>query len=192
MHAFILRCAAATLLGGIAVPAVAETETWVIDPAHTYPSFEFPHMGISVWRGKFSSTSGTITLDREARTGSVDVAIDPDSIDFGADDMHEHARSANWFDVAKFPTATYKGAIRFDGEVPAAVDGELTVRGVTRPLTLTIEHFKCIPHPMSGKQVCGADASGELHWSEFGMYKMDDPEADKVRLSIQVEAQKQG
>ena len=190
MHPFVLRCAAVALLGGLAAPAMAAPETWVIDPSHTYPSFEFPHMGISVWRGKFARTSGTITIDREAHTGSVEVSIDPDSIDFGAEDMHTHARSANWFDVANHPEATYKGSIRFEDDVPAAVDGELTVRGITRPVDLSIDSFRCIAHPMSGKQVCGADASGELHWAEFGMRRMDAPDADKVRLRIQVEASK--
>lgn len=182
---------AALLATGVAAPARAAVEHYVVDPGHSFPSLEFPHMGISVWRGKFNRTSGHVTLDRVARSGTVEVTIDTASIDFGLDSMHEHAVSADWFDVAKHPTASYKGTIRFDGDRPAAVDGALTVKGITRPVPLTIRSFACIPHPLTRKQVCGADAEGSLHWADFGMKKWGDGDADKVTLRIQVEAAKQ-
>jgi polyisoprenoid-binding protein YceI len=165
-------------------------DTYTVDPDHTYPSLEFPHMGLSIWRGKFNRTSGKITLDRAARTGRVQIEVDTASIDFGLDSMYEHARGPDWLDIAKHPTMTYTGVVRFKGDVPAAVDGQLTLRGVTRPLELKINSFNCIDHPFYKKEVCGADAAGELHRADFGMTKYAEGEAGKVWLRIQVEAHK--
>jgi polyisoprenoid-binding protein YceI len=178
------------VIAGAALPAMAASDNYTIDPTHTYPSLEFSHMGLSVWRGKFNKTSGKISIDRAARTGTVEVAINPASINFGLDAMDEKARSDDFFDVAKFPAAGYKGTIRFEGDKPVSVDGEVTIRSVTRPLKLTINLFNCMPHPMLKKEVCGADAEGELNWSEYGM-KMSQygkGDAGKVHLRIQVEA----
>jgi len=181
------------LFAAIAGPAFAAVERYQVDPTHTYPSFEFSHMGISVWRGKFDQTSGTITLDRAAKTGTVDIEIDMSSINFGLEDMDEHARSPDWFDVAKYPTASYSGKVIFDGDKPSTIDGEITIRGITRPADLSINLFKCIPHPMLKTEVCGADAIGEVNWSEFGMSKSHygKGKAGTVTLRIQVEALKQ-
>ena len=184
---------AAGLALAVAVPAHAAVENYSIDPSHTYPSLEFSHMGISVWRGKFARTSGHVTLDRERKTGTVDVVVDTASIDFGLPAMDEKARSDSFFDAAKYPQATYKGTIRFSGDQPTSVDGQVTLLGVTRPLTLAIDSFKCIVHPMLKKNVCGADAQGDLNWSDFGMKQSEHGKGDagKVHLRIQVEAQKQ-
>jgi len=175
-----------------APPALAVSETYVIDPTHTYPSFEFSHMGVSIWRGKFDKTSGTIVIDRTAHTGSVDIHVDPASINFGLDAMDEKARSEDFFNVARYPTATYKGTIKFAGDVPAAIDGEITLLGVTKPLTLTINSTKCTPNPMTQKEFCGADAQGEVNWSQFGMKwsKFGEGDAGKTLLRIQVEGSK--
>jgi polyisoprenoid-binding protein YceI len=173
-------------------PAWATSETYVIDSTHTYPSFEFSHLGISVWRGKFDATRGTITIDRAAKTGSVDVVVDTGSINFGLDAMDDKARSEDFFDVARYPTATYKGTIEFAGDVPSTIAGEITLLGVTKPLTLTINSYKCIPHPMTQKELCGADAQGEVNWSEFGMKwsKFGEGDAGKTLIRIQVEGSK--
>ncbi|MFL6624430.1 MAG: YceI family protein [Sulfurifustaceae bacterium] len=182
----------AAILASIALPAPA-AEKYKIDPNHTYPSIEFPHMGISIWRGKFDKTSGSVTLDRSAKTGTVDIVIDTTSIDFGLEAMNKEARSDHFFDVAKYPTATYQGTIKFAGDKPKTVDGRVTIMGVTRPAPLTINLFNCIIHPMFKKEVCGADAEGEINWSEYGM-KMSQygqGDAGKVHLRIQVEALKQ-
>jgi polyisoprenoid-binding protein YceI len=183
----------AAILAIAAVPATAAADTYKLDPEHTYPSLEFSHLGISVWRGKFDKTSGKVTLDRAARTGTVDVVIDTASINFGLDSMHEHAISEDWFDVKKFPTATYKGKLKFTGDTPKAVDGDFSFRGMTKPLKLTINSFKCIPHPITRNEVCGADAEGELNWAEWGMKHSEygKGEAGKVKLRIQIEGQKE-
>jgi polyisoprenoid-binding protein YceI len=180
------------LIACIAFPAFGASETYQIDPSHTYPSFEFSHFGISVWRGKFDRTSGTITIDRAAKTGSVDIHVDPSSVDFGLDAMDEKASSEDFFDVAKYPTATYKGTIKFIGDAPATIDGEITLLGVTRPLSLTINSSKCILHPFYKKEVCGADAQGELNWSQFGMKmsQFGEGDAGRLLLRIQVEGMK--
>jgi polyisoprenoid-binding protein YceI len=180
----------AAVIAGAAFPAVAAADSYTVDPSHTYPNIEFSHMGISVWRGKFNKTSGKVSLDRAARTGTVEVVIDTASINFGLDAMDEKARSEDFFNVATFPTATYKGKLKFVGDKPKTVDGQVTIMGVTRPLTLSINVFLCMPHPMLKREVCGADAEGDLNWSEYAM-KMSQygqGDAGKVRLRIQVEA----
>lgn len=180
----------AGLICALSFPALALAENYSLDTDHTYPSLEFSHMGLSIWRGKFNKTSGKITLDTAARTGSADIRVDTASIDFGHDKMNEHAIGADWLNVEKFPTMTYKGKIIFKGDAPASVDGQLTLMGVTKPLKLKINSFNCIQHPFYKKKACGADAEGELHRADFGMTKYAEGEAGKVRLRIQVEALK--
>lgn len=186
----LTKCLFAAFIACVAVPAVAAPDNYTIDPMHTYPSLEFSHMGISVWRGKFNKTSGKVVLDRAAKTGTVEVTIDVSSINFGLAAMDEKARSDDFFDTEKFPTATYKGKINFAGDKPTSVEGNVTIMGVTRPVTLGIKLFNCMPHPMLKKEVCGADAEGVVNWSEYGM-KMSQygqGDAGKVQLRIQVEA----
>lgn len=188
------RILIALLLATLAASAFAAEERYTVDPNHTYPSIEFPHMGISVWRGKFDRSKGEITLDRAANTGTADIVIDTASIDFGLDAMNEKARSEDFLNVAKFPSATYKGTLKFVGDALKTVDGHLTLMGVTKPVTLTVNVFRCIPHPMlKGKELCGADAEGELNWATFGMRmsKFGEGEAGRLHLRIQVEAVRQ-
>ncbi len=183
--------AAATLAAGLALPALAAPVNYSIDPAHTYPSFKAPHMGISFWRGKFNKSSGKLVLDQDAKTGTVDISIDATSVDFGHDKMNEHAMGEDFFNAKKYPTITYKGTIKLDGD-KGEVDGQLTLLGVTKPVKLKIESFRCIQHPFYKKEVCGADAEGEFNRADFGMTKAADGELGKVKLQIQVEALKDG
>jgi polyisoprenoid-binding protein YceI len=163
--------------------------TYNIDPNHTYPSFEADHKGLSVWRGKFNKTSGTIELDRAKKTGSMEVTIDTASIDFGHDKMNAHAMSADMFDVAKFPTAVYKGkSFTFQGDTPVGAEGELTLHGVTRPVSLKINKFKCVMNEQMKREVCGADATAEFKRSDFGINYAIPAFAPEVTLRIQVEA----
>lgn len=169
---------------------VAFAQTYAIDPEHTYPSFEADHMGISLWRGKFTKTHGTITLDRAAKTGSMEITIDANSIEFGHKKMNQVARSDEFFNTEQFPTITYKAnSIKFNGDQPAVVDGELTLLGVTKPVALTINKFKCITHPFYRREVCGADATAEFKRTDFGMNSgVPRFAAPEVKLAIQVEA----
>lgn len=170
--------------------AVAAPVTYNIEPNHTYPSFEADHMGgLSILRGKFLKTTGTITLDRAAKTGSVDITVDTSSLDFGNPKLNDHAKGADMFDVAKFPTATFKAKkITFNGDVPATAEGDFTLHGVTKPLTLTINRFKCIEHPMFKKEACGADVTGTFNRGDFGISYGLPKFLPEVKLLIEVEA----
>lgn len=178
------------LLAAMGGAALAAPVTYQIDPTHTFPSFEADHMGVSVWRGKFNGNSGTVTLDKAAGHGMVDISVDPASVDFGHDVLNKWAAGPDLFDVARFGAARYKGKLSgFKDGAPTALLGELTLHGVTRPLNLQIKQFKCIPHPMLKRELCGADAYGSFKRDEFGLsagkeygFKMD------VDLRIQVEA----
>jgi polyisoprenoid-binding protein YceI len=170
--------------------ATAAPVTYEIDPAHTYPSFEADHMGISFWRGKFNKSKGKVVLDKEAGAGTVDIEIDMDSADFGQDALNKHVKGKDFFDVKKFAKARYKGTLAgWANGAPTRVDGELTMHGVTKPVTLNVSLFKCIAHPMFKRDYCGADASATIDREAFGInagkdygFKMD------VSLRIQVEA----
>lgn len=169
--------------------------TYKVDGKHTYPSFAVDHMGgMSVWRGKFNKTSGSITLDAAAKAGTIDITIDAASVDTGQEDLNKDLKSANFFDVAKFPTATYQGKFtKFADGKPTEVSGELTLHGVTKPVTLQIRSFKCMIHPMAKKEFCGADVTTTFNREEFGIavgksfgFNMD------VKLDIQVETEPVG
>ena len=182
-----LWAALALVASGSVLPAPV---SYTIDPAHTYPSFEADHMGISVWRGKMTKNSGTVVLDKAAGTGTVEIAIDLASIDFGLPAMNAWATGKDFFNVEKSPRATYKGTLeKFVNGSPTQLRGELTLNGHTQPVNLSIHLFKCIPHPMLKRELCGADSSGSFKRDAFGLtagkdygFNMD------VGLRIQVEA----
>lgn len=182
---------AALLMALLAPAAWAEPVLYTVDPTHTFPSFEADHMGMSVWRGKFNTTTGTVTLDKVAGTGEVDLTIDMDSIDFGVDVMNRQAKGdGGMFETTQFPLAYYKGRLEdfVDGR-PTRVAGSLTMRGITRPVALTILSFKCMPHPLYKRDWCGADATATIQRDRWGVdagkaygFQMD------TVLRIQVEA----
>lgn len=186
MNRMIIACTAAAFSAASAAAPV----TYVIDPAHTYPSFEADHFGgLSVWRGKFDTTGGKVVYDKDAKAGTIEVTVDVSSVDFGMAKMNEHAKSADIFDVAQYPTATYVGKFtKFDGATPTEAEGTFTLHGVTKPLTLKINSFKCMINPMSKKEVCGADASATLNRSDYGVnYGEKFGFKQEVKLLIQVE-----
>jgi len=174
----------------LAFASSASATEYKIDPDHTYPSFVADHMGLDHWRGKFNATSGTIELDKEKGEGTVDLTIDAASIDYGLDKLNDWAKGPDLLDVAKYPKATYKGTLKgFRDGAPSRVEGELTLHGVTRPVALDITTFKCVPHPMLKRELCGADAKATIQRDQFGLvagkeygFSMD------VGLEIQVEA----
>ena len=165
-----LMITAAALAASLSFPAFADVATYKMDSSHTYPSFEADHFGgLSVWRGKFDKSQGAVTLDRAAKTGTVNVTTDIASVSTGNTKLDEHLQSAEFFNAAKYPEATYTGTIKFDGDKPAEIVGNLTLHGVTKPLTLKIDSFKCIQHPMLKREVCGVDAAGEFDRADFGV-----------------------
>jgi polyisoprenoid-binding protein YceI len=170
--------------------AQAAQERYTIDPTHTFPSFEADHMGMSHWRGKFNRSSGSVLLDKAAGKGSVEVEIDMASVDFGLDALNTAAAGKELFETAKYPKATYRGELAdFVDGAPTRVRGEFTLHGVTRPLDLRITRFKCMPHPLSKRDWCGADAEASFDRSQFGLDAGKDYGFDMtVALRIQVEA----
>ena len=175
----------------LSLAATAAPVTYDLDPSHTYPSFEADHFGgLSTWRGKFNQSRGVVVLDREARTGTVEVTVDINSVDFGHDEMNKHAVAPDIFDAAKYPTATFKGTFtKFDGDRPEEATGDLTLRGVTRQVKMDIDDFKCIDHPMAKTEVCGADVSTAFSRKDFGLnFGLDMGFKPEVELKIQVEA----
>jgi polyisoprenoid-binding protein YceI len=189
------RIVLASLAPLVCTAAFAAPVTYVLDPKHTYPSFATDHMGgLSVWRGKFSETSGKVVYDKAAKSGTIDVTVNAASIDFGNAKLDEHAKSDEILDAAKFPTATYSGKFtQFDANGPTEAQGNFTLHGVTKPLTLKIDSFKCMPNPMTKKEVCGADATADFNRSDYGI-NFGDKYGFKmwVKLEIQVEGSPAG
>lgn len=184
----------AVLLAAYAGAALAKPATYLCDPAHTYPSFAADHMdGMSVWRGKFTKSTCSIVLDEQHHTGTVNVTVDTSSIDFGMPKLNEHAQTKDLFDVAKYPTATYKGNFAdFVNGKPTRIVGDFTLHGVTHPLTLTVRSFECKQISTMHQYRCGADAETEFQRDQYGIdfgkafgFQM------WVRLQIQVEAVRQ-
>lgn len=181
----------AAMLAAFASVAAAAPATYRIDPDHTYPSFEADHLGgLSRWRGKFNHTSGMVTLDKSAGTGSVDITVDMNSADFGNDSLNKMAQGDALFETAKYRTATYRGRLAgFRDGKPTRVDGQLTLHGVTKPVELKIDTFKCMPHPALKREVCGADALATIQRDQFGISAGKDYGFDMgVVLRIQIEA----
>lgn len=184
----------AMLAAGMSFGALAAETTYKLDPSHTYPSFETDHFGgVSIWRGKFNKSSGSVTLDRTAKTGKLDVTIDMTSVAIGNDKLDAELKTEQFFDTAKFPTAVYKGTeIKFSGDTPVEVVGTLTFHGVTKPLNLKIESFKCFENPMLKKEVCGTESSATFSREDFGVsYGKAYGFNMKTTLHIQAEGVKQ-
>jgi polyisoprenoid-binding protein YceI len=183
------KLAAFALAASLSSAVFAAPETYVIDGTHTLPRFEYSHFGYSTQLSRFDKTSGTIVLDRTAKTGSVDVLIDATSVDTGYPLFNGHIQGEDFFDTAKYPTITFKStSVKFDGDKVASVDGALTIKGITKPVTLTVTSFKCMPHPMLKKDACGANATTTIKRSEFNAGKYAPYVSDDVVLTIPVES----
>ena len=179
-------------LGAFSAAAFAAPETFNVEPTHTYPRFEYSHFGYSNQQQRFDKTSGKIVIDRAAKTGSVDVSIDTTSVNTGYALFNQHIQAEDYFDTAKYPAISFKSTrVRFDGDKPVAVEGNLTIKGVTRPVTLTVTSFHSMPHPMLKKDAIGANATTKVKRSEFNMGKNVPYVSDEVSLTIAVEAIKE-
>ena len=169
-------------------PALAAT-TYVVDNAHTYPRFSYSHLGFSTQVARFDKTSGSVTLDATQRVASVDIVIDTKSVDTGFDTFDGHIQAADFLDTATYPTASFKStAVKFEGDRPVAVDGLLTLKGVTRPVTLTLTSFQAAPHPMHKKDAIGANAYTVVKRTDFNMGKYAPNVSDEVRIDVAIEA----
>lgn len=185
------RNALAFLLAASLPLAVHAGDSYTVDPQHTFPHFTVSHLGFSTMHGRFNKTSGKVTLDRAAKTGSVDIAIESASVDTAFAKRDEHLKSPDFFNAAEFPNITYKSDnIKFKGDTPVSVEGSLTLLGVTKPVTLAITEFKCGANPMSKKFECGAGAAAKIKRSDFGMKSFLPGVGDDIKLEFEIEAYK--
>lgn len=176
----------------LAAPAFAQDATYVTDPNHTFVRFAYSHMGFTTQLSRFDKVSGKIVLDTAAKTGTADILIDTRSASTGSAQFNEHIQDEDFLNTATYPTATFKShTIKFKGNVPDEVDGDLTLKGVTRPVVLKITSFKCMMHPMAKKEACGADAVTHLKRTDFNMGKYAPLVGDDVTVTVTVEAIKQ-
>lgn len=172
--------------------ALAAPETFTIDNSHTFPRFSYSHFGYSKQLSRFDKTTGTIVIDREAKTGSVDITISTTSVDTGSALFNQHIQGEDFLDTAKYPTATFKSTkVTFKGDQPVSVEGNLTLKGVTKPVTLQVDSFLQMVHPISKKDAMGANATAHVKRTDFNMGKYAPYVGDDVTIDIAVEASKQ-
>ena len=168
---------------------LAAPESYTIDPRHTFPRWAVSHHGFSIHRGQFNKTSGKLVMDWTAKTGRIDIELETASIGTGDPEFDKVLRAPPWFDTDKHPRMTFRStSMRFEQDAPVSVTGELTLLGVTRPITLRVSNVKCGNHPVSKKGLCGAEVTGSIKRSEFGMKTSLPSIGDDVQLTIQFEA----
>ncbi len=188
----ISKLAAALILSAAAsAPAFAAADTYAIDNNHTFPRFSYKHLGFSTQLSRFNKVTGQVVFDKEAKTGSVDITIDTKSVDTGSSVFNDHIQAEDFLNTAQFPTATFKSTkIVFNGDKPAEIVGDLTMKGITKQVTLTVTSFLAMPHPMQKKDAIGADAYTVVKRTDFNMGKYAPHVGDEVRIDISLEAVK--
>ena len=186
------QLSAAFILAAAAASAMAAPETFVVDGGHTFPRFSYSHLGFSTQLSHFNKTTGKVVFDKAAKTGSVDIVIDTKSVDTGFSVFNDHIQGEDFLDTAKYPTATFKSTkVVFEGDKPAKIEGNLTIKGVTKPVTLTVTSFLAMPHPMLKKDAIGANAFTMIKRTEFNAGKYAPHVGDDVRIDIAIEAIKE-
>ena len=164
----------------------------MVDSNHSFPSFSYNHLGYSIQMSRFDKATGTVTLDKAAKTAAVDIVIDTKSVNTGSATFNEHIQGEDFLDTAKHPTATFKSTkVVFEGDKPVSIDGNLTLKGVTKPVTLKVTSFHAMPHPMLKKDAIGANATTKVKRTDFNMGKNVPYVGDEVTIDIALEAIKQ-
>ncbi len=188
-RSFVRTVSAAAFTAALSASAIAAPVTYGVDSSHTFPRFSYSHFGYSTQLSSFSKTTGKVVFDAEAKTASVDIVIDTKSVNTNFADFNEHIQGEDFLDTAKFPTATFKSTkVVFAGDKPQTIEGQLTIKGVTKPVTLTVTSFQAMPHPMMKKPALGANAYTVIKRSEFNAGKYAPYVGDDVRIDIAVEA----
>ena len=189
----LTRLTAALILATVAAaPALAAPETFAVNSTHTFPRFSYNHLGYSIQMSRFDKATGTVTLDKAAKTAAVDIVIDTKSVNTGSATFNEHIQGEDYLDTAKYPTATFKSTkVNFEGDKPASIEGNLTLKGITKPVTLTVTSFHAMPHPMMKKDAIGANATTKVKRTDFNMGKNVPYVGDEVTIDIAIEAVKQ-
>ncbi|QWD73855.1 polyisoprenoid-binding protein [Polynucleobacter sp. TSB-Sco08W16] len=176
---------------GLATSAFAAPSTYSTDANHTFAQFEYNHLGFSKQTSRFNTVTGTVTIDQAAKKGSADIIIDTKSVDTGSTFFNGHIQSEDFLSTTQFPTATFQSNdMIFKGDKPVELKGTLTLKGVSKPVTLAITHFECKKHPMSGVDYCGANAETKVKRTEFNMGKYAPNVGDDVTIMIAIEAAK--
>lgn len=164
-------------------------DRYVVDPDHTFSSFEYRHWGLSLQRGRFDKNTGSIEIDNENKTGSLQITIDAESINTGSDLFNRVLRSENFFDVAKYPKIQFQSdKLVFTEDKLTQVEGELTIKDVKRTVIVDISHFECRFMIIYFRQACGANGSTKILRSDFGVGRYVPFVSDEVTLSFSVEA----
>ena len=190
MTSFKQLSAALALVTLAAGSAVAAPVTYTVDGSHTFPRFSYSHFGYSTQLSSFGKTTGTVVFDAQAKTGAVDIVIDTTTVNTGFADFNGHIQSEDFLDTAKFPKATFKSTkVVFEGDKPASIEGQLTIKGMTKPVTLTVTSFQAMPHPMMKVPALGANAFVTIKRSEYNAGKYAPYVGDEVRIDIAIEAQ---
>jgi polyisoprenoid-binding protein YceI len=188
MNAMKMAVSAAVLSVAVATAAWAAPTTYTTDANHTFVRFSYKHMGFSTQESRFNKVTGTVTFDPASKSGSVDISIDTKSVDTGSDLFNGHIQAADFLDTSNFGTATFKStSVKFDGDRPVSIEGNLTLKGVTKPVTLMVTDFKSGQNMMK-KDAIGADATAKISRSAFNMTKYVPNVSDDVMLSIALEA----
>jgi polyisoprenoid-binding protein YceI len=185
----ILSAAIVAAASTFAAAGFAAPETYTIDSSHSLQSYQYRHLGLSFAGGRFDKTTGTITLDTAAKTGSADISVDVNSLNTGVAKLDEHLKGKDFFEAAKYPAITFKSnSFKFTGDTLSSVSGDLSVHGVTRPVTLNVTNFACTMHPMMKVPACAANAEVTIKRSDFGVGGYVPMVSDETRLSLEVEA----
>lgn len=188
----LTKLAAGIALTASAATAFAAPEVFNLDSTHSFPRFSYSHLGYSIQMSHFDKATGTVTFDKAAKTAAVDIVIDTKSVNTGSTTFNEHIQNEDFLDTAKYPTATFKSTkVIFDGDKPAKIEGNLTLKGITKPVTLTVTSFQAMPHPMLKRDAIGANATTKVKRTDFNMGKNAPYVGDEVTIDISLEAIKQ-
>lgn len=190
-HVFKSTLIAAALFAGSLTPAFAAPETYALEATHTEVVFSWTHFGFSKPTAKFMNAVGTLVLDEAApAASSVEVSFAIDGLNTGVAALDEHLKKPDFFDAAKYPTATFKSTkVDVTGKDTANVTGNLTIHGVTKPVTLAVKLNK-IGANMKGVKTAGFSATGQIKRSDFGMGAYVPAVSDEITLVITAEANK--
>lgn len=180
------------LSAAVIAPAFAAPVSYGVEANHTFPRFSYTHLGFTTQQSRFDKTTGTVVYDKEGRTGSVDITIDTRSVSTGSTLFNQHIQAEDFLDTANYPTVTFKSTkVNFDGDKPVSIEGDLTMKGITKRVTLTVTRFLAAPHPIQKKDTIGADAHTMVKRTDFNMGKYAPAVSDEVRIDIAIEALKQ-
>ena len=180
------------LSAAVVVPAFAAPVSYGVEANHTFPRFSYTHLGFTTQQSRFDKTTGNVVYDKEGRTGSVDITIDTRSVSTGSTLFNQHIQAEDFLDTANYPTVTFKSTkVNFDGDKPVSIEGDLTMKGITKRVTLTVTRFLAAPHPIQKKDTIGADAHTMVKRTDFNMGKYAPAVSDEVRIDIAIEALKQ-